>query len=127
MPLGKTSNDRLRTCHPSLIRFVECVVAGVDLGDLAPLVTDVTVLCGYRGQRDQEQAFANGSSRKRWPDSKHNISPEALAVDIAPFPLNWNDLRAFAALRQYAQGVAQGMGIAIRVISWDWPHYEILL
>lgn len=125
MPLGKGSVGLLSTCHPSLVRFVERISTGIDAGDLAPLVTDVMVVCGFRGQRDQDAAFANGTSQKRWPDSKHNVMP-ALAVDIAPYPLDWNDTKAFEALRRYAKGVAHGMGLPIRTISWDWPHYELI-
>lgn len=124
--LAKSSQDKLATCHPTLVRFIGRVSDGIDLGDLHPLVKDITVLCGFRGQKEQDQAFANGTSKKRWPDSKHNIIPDALAVDIAPYPLDWNDTKAFEALRRYAKGVAHGMGIHIRTIDWDLPHYELI-
>lgn len=122
------SLERLGTCHPTLQEFVERVVHGIDQGDLAEFnVKDVTVLCGYRGKAEQDKAYAMGNSKKQWPDSKHNATP-ALAVDIAPFPIDWTErtgVPRLAALRQYARGVAQGMGISIRIISWDWPHYEL--
>lgn len=125
MTLGKVSKERLDTCHQPLIRLINCVSEGINLGDLAPLVTDITVLCGFRGQKEQDIAFANGTSKKRWPDSKHNVIP-SLAVDIAPYPLDWNDVKAFEALRRYTKGVAQGLGVRIRTIDWDWPHYELI-
>jgi hypothetical protein len=97
---------------------------GIDSGDLAPLVTDISVLCGFRDQKEQDEAFKNGASKKRWPDSMHNVLP-SMAVDVVPYPVDWGDMKRFVALRTYALGVARGLGIKIRVISWDWPHYEL--
>lgn len=46
---------------------------------------DITVLCGYRNEEDQNRAFANGNSKVKYPNSMHNTVP-AMAVDIAPHP-----------------------------------------
>ena len=55
MPLGKTSNDRLDTCHPRLQQLIRRVMQGVDEGDLEYAgITDITVLCGFRGEADSE-------------------------------------------------------------------------
>lgn len=124
MSLGPTSRRRLAECHPDLQRLVQAVAEGVDAGELAPAVTDVTVLCGFRGQKDQNAAFAAGTSKLRWPSSKHNRTP-AEAVDLAPYPVDWQNLAAFSALRGYVLGVARGLGIPLRVIEWDRPHYEL--
>lgn len=127
MPLGSSSQAKLAACHPELRRFVNTLVMGVDAGHLAEDdVLDITVICGFRNEADQNKAFNEGKSEKQWPNSKHNQMPP-LAVDIAPYPIDWSQkgLPRFMALRRYALGVAQGMGIKIRVISWDWPHYEL--
>lgn len=128
MPLGKSSHDRLATCHPLLIEFVSVLMKGIDDGDLAEdSIRDLTVLCGYRGKDEQEKAYREKASKLQWPKSKHNVTP-SLAVDIAPYPIDWSTrtgVPRFAALRKYARGVARGMGINIRIISWDWPHYEL--
>ena len=127
MPFGKESLAKLETCDPRLITFAKAVMEGVDRGDLmTDDVADLTILWGHRGEKDQNEAFAKGTSEKQWPNSKHNKLP-SLAVDMVPYPINWakEKLYRFEALRRYARGVAQGLGIRIRIISWDWPHYEL--
>lgn len=88
---GKTSMSRLDTCHPLLIELFERVIRRPDLP------SDLTVLCGHRGEAAQRAAVASGASKLRWPKSKHNSVP-SLAVDVAP----------------YVGGA----------VSWDWAHYH---
>lgn len=45
---------------------------------------DHTILCGHRGELEQNRAFADKRSTKRWPDSNHNKLPSP-AVDAAPW------------------------------------------
>ena len=126
MPLGEESKRKLLTCHPLLRRFVEAVAAGVDAGE-CPDVADITVLCGFRSKSEQEAAYARGTSKVPWPNSKHNVRPYARAVDIAPYPTDWSGkgLKSFVSLRRYALKVADDKGIEIHTISWDWPHYQL--
>ncbi len=123
MPLGNLSRLRLSTCRPELVTFVEALADGIDAGE-CPGVEDITVLCGHRGEEAQNKAFADGASKKRWPDSEHNTMPSN-AVDVAPYPVKWKDLTSFEALRTYGLKVAQRLGIRLRIISWDWPHWEL--
>ena len=44
------------------------------------------VLEGYRDQRRQDDLFANGRTKVKFPGSKHNEIP-ARAVDLLPLPL----------------------------------------
>lgn len=122
--LGKESKLKLATCDVKLQQFVAALAADVDAG-LVPGVSDLTVLCGYRGQTAQNEAFRTGKSKLIYPHSKHNRVP-SMAVDIAPYPVNWKDEAAFQALRKYALELAAKLGIRIRVISWDLPHYELV-
>lgn len=124
MPLGNKSLVQLATCQPELRRFVEAVMEGIEKGECSG-VFDLTVICGFRGEHDQNVAFAEGKSKLQWPKSKHNHLP-SLAVDMAPYPIDWDDLQAFRNLREYALKVAKRIGVKIRVISWDWPHYELM-
>jgi peptidoglycan L-alanyl-D-glutamate endopeptidase CwlK len=124
MPLGKASKLKLATCDARLQQFVTALVADVDAGKV-PGVSDITVLCGYRGQAEQNAAFQAGTSKLIYPHSKHNRVP-SMAVDLAPYPIDWKDTEAFEALRRYALALASRMGIRIRVISWDLPHYELI-
>ena len=73
-----------------------------------------------------------------YPNSKHNKLPSK-AVDVAPYPIDWNDPDRFYHFAGYVRGIAEGMGIKIR---WggDWngnfdlkdqnfydlPHFELL-
>jgi peptidoglycan L-alanyl-D-glutamate endopeptidase CwlK len=122
MTLGKLSRERLLTCHPELQVFVMKVAEGVEAGECEG-VDDITVLCGWRGEASQNEAFRAGNSKLQWPNSKHNSVPSN-AVDIAPYPVDWDNKVAFSRLRIYAKGIARGMGLDIRTISWDLPHYE---
>lgn len=125
MSLGKHSRELLATCDPELIRLVEAVAEDIDHRP-GLHVHDVTVICGHRGEADQDAAFAKGNSKLRFPHSKHNSYP-SLAVDLAPYPIDWSarGLPAFAELRVRVQAVADDLGIRIRHISWDWPHTEL--
>ena len=124
MPLGKLSLERLSTCHPDLRGLIRAVADGVDRGDLAWAgVSDITVLCGYRGKAEQDAAVASGASKAPWPTSKHNRSPSD-AVDVAPFPIDWQDREKFLALHAYVTGVARQMRIDLRHIDWDLPHIQ---
>jgi peptidoglycan L-alanyl-D-glutamate endopeptidase CwlK len=122
--LGKTSRARLLTCHPDLIRFVSALADDVDAG-LVPGVSDISVACGHRNKADQDREFAEGDSKLEWPKSKHNSLPSR-AVDVWLYPVSWGDLRPWRALRAHALVVAARLGIKIRVISWDWPHFELV-
>lgn len=125
MSLGVTSLNRLGTCHRDLQRLVIDVSERIDDGALAPAgIKDITVLCGYRGRDAQEKAFADGASKLHWPDSKHNKTP-ALAVDIAPYPVDWSESQRFSVLRGFVLARAAVLGIKLRIIEWDLPHLEL--
>lgn len=126
MPLGARSLERLDTCHPDLRKLVLAVAAGIDAGDLVTAgIGDLTVLCGYRGEAEQNLAFSRKTSKLRYPDSKHNISPHARAVDIAAYPYEAADMQSALVLRGYVLAVASALRVRLRVISWDGPHFEL--
>ena len=105
---GVRSKERLLSCHVQLRQLFERVVE----------TFDCTVLTGHRGIEDQNNAFLDGKSKVMWPDGKHNDRP-SLAVDIAPWPVDWDDTARFYYFSGYVMGIAQEMGIPIR---WggDW-------
>ena len=96
---------------------------------------DFSVLEGRRGEREQNEAFKRGTSRVRYPYSAHNKIP-SLAVDIAPYPIDWNNIYRFNEMIIRFDTVAH-MLRAEGIISsdfiyggkWnnlpDWPHIEI--
>ncbi len=74
---------------------------------------DVKILKGHRGQIEQDNAYAEGRSKVKWPHGKHNIHP-SLAVDVAPYPIDFDDRERFYYLAGLVKGVASVMGIKIR-------------
>jgi peptidoglycan L-alanyl-D-glutamate endopeptidase CwlK len=123
MPLGAASKAKLATCHPELQALIQCAAAGIDEGDLSYAgIHDITVLCGHRGQAEQDKAVADGASETPWPRSKHNRIPSD-AVDVSPYPVDWHAGR-LEALHAYIAGIAHARGIDLFDISWDRPHIQ---
>lgn len=123
MPLGELSRERLATCHPDLQRLIGRASQGIDRGDLGyALIRDITVLCGHRGQAEQDECVRLGHSKSPWPTSKHNRTPSD-AVDVIPYPVTWDEHEC-AVLHAYIVGLALGMGIDLHSISWDMPHIQ---
>ena len=115
---GKRSLLCIDTCHPDLQQLLHEVIKKVD----------ISVRWGWRGEKDQNGFVAAGTSRTRWPNSKHNNvdddgNPESLAFDAYPYPV---PPRTAAGLRRhcwvsgYIKATADRMGIKLRQgIDWD--------
>lgn len=116
---GKTSQAKIAELHPLLARVL------YDYADMAPAELDLSVTCGFRGEAEQRAAFTSGKSKLDWPRSGHNKQP-ARAVDIAPYPLDWNDREAFLLRQGALRLVAAQRGIRLKpLIVWDLPHLEL--
>ena len=102
-----------------------------------PACPDFSVLCGFRCQHDQEAAYEKGNSKLRWPRSKHNELPSR-AVDIAPYPIDWQNHGRFIKLAGHIMRIAEEQGVWLRWGGdWDgdgdWrderfsdkPHFEL--
>ena len=126
--LSKRSLEQLNTCDPRLVAILNEVIKHYDF----------TVICGHRTQEDQDQVFREGTSKLRWPNSKHNSLPSK-AVDIAPYPLDWDDEVRFARLMGHVERVANEQGIRLRFgldfdgdgrsndeRFLDYPHVELV-
>lgn len=132
MSLSKTSEERLSTCHESIQEFVRHV------SKKYPLM----VVCGHRGEKEQNEAYEKGQSKLKFPSSKHNVFP-SLAVDLAPLKdgkIDWNDGSQWYHFAGYVQGVAETLGIKVRwggdwnmnfnlkdQTFFDLPHFELVL
>ena len=125
---SEASEKMLATCHPKLRELMHEVIKGIDC----------KIICGFRGQDEQERAFEQGFSKAHFGESKHNIYPSE-AVDVAPYPLDWKDERRFYVLGGYIKATADRLGIKIRQgLDWDGdmnlkdqnfhdlPHVELL-
>jgi len=113
------SKERLATCHDKLQAICNEAIR----------ITDFTVLEGHRGEERQNELYKKGSTKAVFGASKHNFKP-SLAVDLAPYPIDWEDTERFAELAGVIKAVAFKYGVNI---TWggDWhsfkdmPHYEI--
>ena len=105
---SRASTHQLRTCDQRLQDLFQEVVKRYDC----------TIIKGHRGQREQDQAFAEGKSKLKWPNGNHNQYPSK-ALDAAPYPIDWNNMKRFYHFAGYVQRVAEEMGIPLR---WggDW-------
>ncbi len=91
-----SSFTKLSTCHPDLQTLFYEVIK----------YFDCTIIEGYRNQEDQHTAFIKGKSQLDWPNSKHNYQP-AMAIDAAPYPLDWGNTQRFYWFAGYVMGIAQ--------------------
>jgi hypothetical protein len=80
---------------------------------------DITVIEGKRSQDRQDELVRQGKSKTKF--GKH---VKGLAVDIAPYPIDWNARDDFHYLGGFVLGVAAKMGINIR---WggDWSSSSL--
>ncbi len=78
------------------------------------------ILEGHRSQEAQDKAFNDGNSQLKWPQGKHNRRP-SVAVDVAPYPLDWTDVKRFYHFAGYVQGLAEMLDTRLR---WggDWDR-----
>lgn len=136
MSLSPTSLQRLSGCHTDLQRLVLVIAERMP----------IAVVCGYRGQLEQHEAFMDGKSKLDWPNSKHNSVP-SLAVDIAPLEhaesgkmtIDWKDTPRFGYMVGRMVEIAQTLNIKVRAgADWDgdtefqdedlndFPHFELV-
>ena len=124
---GRASKKRLKTCDEVLVFLFEEVVK----------YFDCTVLEGHRGKKLQNKYFKEGKSKLQYPDGNHNKIP-SFAVDVVPYPIDWEDRERMTYIAGYVKRIALMLGIPIR---WggDWngnndlkdnnfddlPHFEL--
>ena len=93
-------------------------------------VYDFSVICGFRDETAQNYAYDHKPqlSKFKWPNSKHNRQP-SLAVDVAPYPINWDDPVKFTELAIVIKSIANDLCIPLiwggEWRSVDMPHYEL--
>lgn len=123
---GTVSKQRLKTCHPLIQLVMNRVIE----------TYDCTILPygGFRSKTEQNKLFEKGRSKVQWPNSKHNNEwegePYSLAVDAAPWPLDWDDIAEFKHLAGRILQASDDLGIKL---NWggnwksfkDYPHYEL--
>jgi hypothetical protein len=111
---SQKSLDELATCDRRLQVIMDEAIQHID----------VAVICGNRGEEAQNKAFADGKTKLKWPESKHNSKPSK-AMDVVPNPVDWNDLKRFIYMAGIIMGIAACKGIKLR---WggDWNSNDLL-
>lgn len=104
------SAKRLAECDPRLQSIFRSVLK----------VMDHTIITGHRPKAEQDRMVALGRSKATWPASKHNREP-SMAVDAAPYPVDWSDRERMTLFAGLVIGVGAEQGVRIR---WggDWDQ-----
>lgn len=130
--LGKTSLARLIGVDETLVNVVK---RAIEISEV-----DFTVLEGVRTLARQRELYAQGRTAPgkivTWTMNSKHI--EGKAVDLVPYPMDWNDLSKFDKIKDAVFKAAAEQGVKVR---WgaDWngngkprekgeydsPHFEI--
>lgn len=129
------SNVKLSRASAEKLNTVRMELRQVVLKAFETVPFDVTVIEGYRNKDRQDQLFAEGKTKVRV--SRHQ---SGFAVDLCPYPVDWNDKARFITLAEHMFAAAKELGVTIRWGgNWsrdnvhdkppssfvDMPHFEI--
>ena len=136
---SQRSLNNLKGVHPKLVAVVN---RALELS-----LCDFTVLEGVRSQARQDELWAQGRTKPgpvvTWVKTSgtHGIQADGYghAVDLAPYPIDWNDLERFDQVSKAMFAAAKELGVKIRWGgNWDMdenprekgesdsPHFELL-
>ena len=101
---GKRSRKRLKGVDAKLVNVLNELIT----------IMDVTVIEGLRSAERQKELLAKGATKVKY--SKHM---EGKAVDIAPYPIDWEDRERFHYMGGMVRGIAKALNLKVR---WggDW-------
>ena len=124
---GTRSKNNLKTCDQRLQNIFNEVIKYVDC----------SVLEGQRSAERQNKLFEEGRTKVKYPNGRHNANPSR-AVDVVPYPIDWDDRERFHLFAGFVLGIAKSMWINLRWGGdWnqnfevddnqfdDFPHFEI--
>ena len=101
---GKRSRERLKGVDARLVNVLNELIK----------IMDVTVIEGLRSAERQQELLKKGATKVKY--SKHM---EGKAVDIAPYPIDWDDRDRFHYMGGMIRGIAKQLNVNVR---WggDW-------
>ena len=135
---SERSLNNLKGVHPKLVAVVHRAL------ELTPI--DFTVLEGVRSQARQDELWAQGRTKPgpvvTWVQTSgtHGVQGDGYghAVDLAPYPIDWNDHGRFDGLANVMFAAAKELGVTLRWGgNWDMdsvihergesdsPHFEL--
>ena len=105
---GKRSKSRLKGIDPRLREVLDELIK----------IMDVTIIEGVRSTEKQQEYFKKGKSKIDGIKKKgqHQIGK---AVDLAPYPIDWNDRDRFYYMGGMLRGIGQMLGYKLR-FGGDW-------
>ena len=117
---GKRSMENLKGVHPKIVDVLLEAIQHYDF----------TVLEGLRSSQKQAEYYALGTSKTL--NSKHLRQSDGYshAVDIAPWPIDWDNTEEFFYLAGLIEGIALNKGVKLQWGGrWrslkDCPHFEL--
>ena len=133
---GKSSQAKLDTCHPDIIKVFNVVITHIDC----------SIIEGHRSIERQTELFESGMSKLN-PNNpndlkaaKHTKTPSE-AVDALPYPIDWEDVKRIAFFSGFVVAIGRSAGINLRAgVNWDsdlttlnstgsffdGPHFELI-
>jgi len=115
--LGSRSLQNLSGVHPDLVAVVKRAIQITEV--------DFTVIEGIRNINRQRELVRKGASKTM--NSRHLTGH---AVDMVPWPVDWDDLERFEIMSKTMKQAAEELDIPI-VWGGDWssfydgPHFEL--
>ena len=125
---GSRSRRAMENIDPRLKKVLNEVIKYVDC----------SVLEGHRNEERQNKLFKEGRTKVKYPNGRHNANPSR-AVDVVPYPIDWDDRERFHLFAGFVIGIAKSMEITLRWGGdWnmnfevddnkfdDFPHFELI-
>jgi peptidoglycan L-alanyl-D-glutamate endopeptidase CwlK len=115
--LGTRSLQSLSGVHPDMVAVVKRAIEITE--------QDFTVIEGIRNVNRQRALLKAGKSTTM--NSRHITGH---AVDMVPWPVDWNDLKRFEVVSEAMKAAAEELEVSI-VWGGDWksfydgPHFEL--
>ena len=105
---GKRSKERLKGVDVKLVNVLNELIK----------IMDVTIIEGVRSEAKQKEYFAKGKSKIDGV-TKLGQHQKGKAVDLAPYPIDWNDRDRFYYMGGMLRGIAQQLKVDVRY-GGDW-------
>jgi peptidoglycan L-alanyl-D-glutamate endopeptidase CwlK len=120
MHYGTRSKGELNTSHPHLQELMlKALAIQNERKEHGLGYTDITILEGRRPLKRQEDLFRAGKTKTMKSKHLRQSDGYAHALDVSPYPVDWQDLDRFRNFMAWLTGLASSMGIVVR---WggDW-------
>lgn len=105
---GKRSKERLKGVDTKLVNVLNELIK----------IMDCTIIEGVRSKEKQQEYFKKGKS-KIDGITKKGMHQLGKAIDLAPYPIDWNDRDRFHYMGGMIRGIAKQLNVNVR---WggDW-------